>query len=211
VLEVLEQHQLRAALAPRELLAATARTLVRAAKATGLPPLDKPTVDQYRKLRQIGHRVPGACTLIEIAMQVAPKRTLRSTANPEAAVLALREIARSLPADLATSVAEVDLARLEATIGFLEKWFEGGTAGASTPQQKLEKLTASGFFGVAFDEQALLRTALEAKVVGDVFPNRTPEVAKIRARVEALRDRSHTELESLLQKRADEAWAAVLG
>jgi hypothetical protein len=210
MLDVLEDHQLRSALAPRDLLGGAARVLVRAASNAAVPPLDVTDRERYRKLRSIGHRVPGAYTLLEIAMRVAPKRTLRSTANPEAAVAALHEIARSLPADVGASVAKLDLARLDTTTAFLERWYATATAEAGSAQDKLEKLVASGFFGVAFDEQAILRTALESRVVGDVFPERRADVDVIHGRLEALRDRVHGELEGLLQRRADEAWAAVL-
>jgi MoxR-like ATPase len=209
ILDVLEEHQLRSALAPRDLLGGAGRALVRAAQRAALPPLDVLDHERYRKLRSIGHRVPGAYTLLELAMRVAPKRMLRSTANPEAAVSALHEVARSVPADVAAAVAKLDIERLEIMTTFLERWYESAS-GDGSPQEKLERLVASGFFGVAFDEQALLRTALEARVVGDVFPERKADADSLRARLEALRDRVHTGLEGLLQKRADEAWAAVL-
>jgi MoxR-like ATPase len=211
ILDVLDEHQLRGALAPRDLLAGAARALMRVADKTKLPvhpaALDR---EHYRKLRNLGQRVPGAYTLLEIAMRVAPKRTLRSTANPEAAVAAVHEIARSLPADVASAVAQLDIARLESTAAFLEMWFDSELRSASSPEEKLQEITTSGYFGVAFEEQALLRTALEARVVGEVFPECAAEVAAIRGRLEALRDRAHAELEGLFQKRADEAWANVL-
>ena len=155
--------------------------------------------------------MPGAYTLLEIAMRVVPKRALRSAANPEAAIAALHEIAGSLPPELAAEVAQVDLDRLGATVTFLEKWYESARVSGADGTSPVDKLVASGFFSVAFDEQALLRTALEARVVSDVFPERAPDVAKLRERLEALRDRAHGELEGLLQQRADSAWAAVLG
>jgi MoxR-like ATPase len=213
VLDVLDAHQLRGAIGPREWLAQTARILVRAAKEAGLPAAEE-SLDRahYRKFRQIGQRVPGAYTLLEIAMRVAPRRTLRSTTNPEAAASTLHEIAGSLSPDLATEVAAMDMARLEATVTFLERWYESASAATTSPApDNVDKLVASGFFGVAFDEQALLRTALEARVVGDVFPSRAPDVAKLRERLESLRDRAHLELEGHLQQHADSAWAAVLG
>jgi MoxR-like ATPase len=211
ILDVLDEHQLRAALAPRDLLAGAARALLRATEKTTLPAhpeaLDR---EHYRKLRSLGQRVPGAYTLLEIAMRIAPKRMLRSTANPEAAVSAVHEIARSLPADVASAVAKIDIARLDATTAFLEMWFDSELRSASTPDEKLQEITTSGYFGVAFEEQALLRTALEARVVGDVFPECAADVTSIRSRLEALRDRAHAELEGLFERRADEAWAAVL-
>ncbi len=210
VLEVLDTHQLRGAIGSRDWLSESARVIVRAARAHALPsePLDRAT---YRKLRQVGQRVPGAYTLLEIAMRVVPKRALRSAANPEAAIAALHEIAGSLPPELAAEVAQVDLDRLGATVTFLEKWYESARVSGADGTSPVDKLVASGFFSVAFDEQALLRTALEARVVSDVFPERAPDVAKLRERLEALRDRAHGELEGLLQQRADSAWAAVLG
>ncbi len=209
VLDVLDEHDLRGALAPRDVLSAIARVLVRAAKASVLPPMGTLDRDHYRKLRLSAHRMAGAYTLLEMAMRIAPQRTLRSTANPDAAVVALHEVARSISPELAKAVAEMDLERLDATTTFLEKWFAKASESAEA-EKRLEKLVSSGFFGVAFDEQALLRTALEARVVADVFPDRAPDVAKVRARLDTLRDQVHAQLDGLVKQRADEAWAAVL-
>jgi MoxR-like ATPase len=210
VLDVLEEHDLRGALAPRDVLSAIARVLVRVAKGAVLPPMGNLDRDTYRQVRQASSRMAGAYTLLEMAMRVAPQRTLRSTANPEAAIVALHEVARSVSPELAKSVAEIDLQRLDAITTFLERWLAKADGDAGTPEQRLEKLVSSGFFGVAFDEQALLRTALEARVVADVFPDRALEVGKLRARLEALRDRVHAQLDVLVKQRAEEAWAAVL-
>jgi len=210
VLDVLEQHDLRSALAPRDVLSAVARVLVRVAKSSVLPAMDGALDrDGYRKLRTASHRMAGAYTLLEMAMRVAPQRALRTTANPSAAASALHEVARSVPPELAKAIAENDLQRLDLMATFLERWL-AKTEIDGAPQAKLERLVESGFFGVAFDEQALLRTALEARVVADVFPDRAPDVARIRARIDALRARVHAQLDDLVRRRADEAWAAVL-
>ncbi len=210
VLDVLEEHDLRAALASRDVLSAVARVLVRVAQQPGLPPIVELDRENYRRLRLASHRMAGAYTLLELAMRVAPQRTLRSTANPAAASAALHEVARSVTPDLAKAIADIDVARLDAVTTFLERWLAKAESHDGAPQARLEKLVASGFFGVAFDEQALLRTALEARVVADVFPDRSAEIAKVRLRLDALRDSVHAQLDGLVKQRADEAWAAVL-
>ena len=78
----------------------------------------------YRKLRQLGHRVPCAYTLLETALCVARAGAVDGGTNPDAAVAAVREVARDLPADLLKALAEMDVARLSAMVTFLERWFD---------------------------------------------------------------------------------------
>ena len=75
----------------------------------------------------------------------------------------------------------------------------------------MERLVSSEFYPVMFEEQALLRTALEARIVADLFVERSEDLTKLRARIESLRDRAHDELEGALKQRSEAAWAAVLG
>jgi hypothetical protein len=205
---VLIAHDLDAALSARDWLSEVARVLLRANKPEVLVLPDVLDRSHYRKLRQLGHRVPCAYTLLETALCVARAGAVDGGTNPDAAVAAVREVARDLPADLLKALAEMDVARLGAMVTFLERWFDVAKRDAGT---NVERLVSSEFYPVMFEEQALLRTALEARIVADLFVERSEDLTKLRARIESLRDRAHDELEGALKQRSEAAWAAVLG
>ena len=210
LLQILDGTGLRQVLAPRDLLAMTAEALVRSARmapAPALTPLDRA---QYRRLRKEDQRVPGAFTLLEIALRVAPGRMIEP-AQPEAAAAALAELARDLPQELARSVAEVDLGRLERAVTFLERWGASLAEVSGSGEELLRAYAQSGFFHVLTDEQALLRTSLEIRLVADVFPAVAEAAERLRERVEVVEGRSHDRVKELLSKRSEEAWASMLG
>jgi hypothetical protein len=208
-LQILDGTGLRQVLAPRDLLAMTAEALVRSARmapAPALTPLDRA---QYRRLRKEDQRVPGAFTLLEIALRVAPGR-MAEPAQPEEAAAALAELARDLPQELARAVAEVDLGRLERAVTFLERWGASLADLAGSGEELLHAYAKSGFFHVLTDEQALLRTSLEIRLVADVFPAVAEPAERLRERVEVIEGRSHDRVKELLGKRSEEAWASML-
>ncbi len=209
LLDTLERAGLREVLSARDIVAMTAEALVRSARAAPTPalvPLDR---DQYRRLRVEDHRVPGAFTLLEIALRVQSRKVI-DVGNPEASAKALAELAQDLPEALRVGVAEVDLGRLERVTTFFERWGASlDDAGADTGPL-LARYAQSGFFHVIADERALLRTALEVQLVSDVFPLASERAAQLRGRLQALEERSNTRVRELLQKRSEEAWASML-
>ena len=123
---------------------------------------------------------------------------------------ALAELARDLPQDLARSVAEVDMGRLERAVTFLERWGASLTELAGSGEELLRAYAQSGFFHVLTDEQALLRTSLEIRLVADVFPAVAEAAERLRERIEVVEGRSHARVKELLGKRSEEAWASML-
>ncbi len=209
LLGTLQNAGLRDVLSARDIVAMTAEALVRSARAAPSPamtPLDR---DQYRRIRQEDQRVPGAFTLLEIALRVQSRKVL-DLGNPEASAQGLAELARDLPEALRQGVAEVDLGRLERVVTFFERWSASlDDAGAGT-DALLERYAQSGFFHVIADERALLRTSLEVQLVSEVFPLANERAAQLRGRLRALEERSNARVRELLQKRSEEAWASML-
>jgi hypothetical protein len=64
---------------------------------------------------------------------------------------------------------------------------------------------------VTRDEGALLRFALECRVVGEVFPEAAERAAALRARLDRLEGDSSRVLNALRRGRADAGWAELLG
>ena len=74
----------------------------------------------------------------------------------------------------------------------------------------LDRFGTSRFFHVTRDEGALLRFSLEARVVGEVFPEVATEATELRARIDALEVESSDLLKKLRAARADHGWKDVL-
>lgn len=212
-----------------ELLATTAKPKKKRRRDAPLPGLEG-----YRALRKDEARVPVAVTLADVALRVGALRALPAAAveplevlEPHAphaphgerdGLLGLEagrgpgehelRVVGALVAELDEAtrreMAELDLSRIERAIAHLEAWWAGLSEGPRDGAH-LELLARSGFFDVAWDEAALARFALEAKLVGEVFPLVEPEVRALSERVRAL-DRGTRELAlELLRGRADAA------
>jgi hypothetical protein len=82
---------------------------------------------------------------------------------------------------------------------------------ASRIDSAVAMLAASKFFHVTRDEGALLRFALESRVVGDVFTDAGDRVSAMRARIDAIEAESSRALGALRKQRSDAAWTELLG
>ncbi len=208
LLMVLAATSLQGMLSTKDILALTAGALVRSASSSPRPaemPLDRET---YRKMRQVDQRVPGAFTLLEIAIKLTPR--LGKDGSPEAAAHALAEIARDLPADVASAVAKIDADRLDRSVRFLERWWAALALEAGTPAERIDSWSKSKFFHVAHDEQALARTSLECKLVAEVFPDMSAVVDRLCERLAAIETASAEALAVSARERGDMAWTKTL-
>lgn len=208
LLALLQTRGLRDVLKSSDLVTLVARAIVRTAEAQpplALTPLDRA---QYRKLRKEDQRVPGAFTLLDVALRL-PAVTVSDDAKANADALAA--LARSLPEDVAKAVAALDVDRLERSVTFLERWGEEMFSATGSAEDRLHAFAQSGYFHVLTDEQALLRIALEIEIVGDVFPFVHGVLESKLARVRALEAAATAALRKLLVERSNEAWGAVLG
>jgi MoxR-like ATPase len=205
LLNTLAATSLSGALASKDIVEMTADTLVRSAgSAPRAPetPLDRNT---YRKLRAADHRVPGAFTLLEIALRLG---AADAKGAPDEAADAITALAHAMPAATASSVASLDVARIGRFIGFLEKWW---VSLSERSDDRLAAWTSAGFFHVVRDEQAFARTALECRLVRDVFPEVAGDVDALLARLDALDKQTSDALAEALKSRSDAAWSKTLG
>lgn len=168
-----------------------------------------PGLEGYRALRRDEARVPVAVTLADVALRVGAHR--EPEPGPEGGegpgqheLRLVGSLVAELDEAARRELAEIDLSRIERAVAHLEGWWaqlsEGPRDGAH-----LELLARSGFFDVAWDEAALARFALEAKLVGEVFPLVEHEVRALTGRVAALDHDARGLALELLRARADAA------
>ncbi len=208
LLALLEARGLRDVLQGRDLVALVARALVRTAETSPAPGVGGLSRAQYQKLRKEDQRVPGAFTLLDVALRL---HTPNPTDDPKANAAALAALVRELPETAAREVAAIDLARLERSIGYLERWGAELFALRGKAEERIHAYASAGYFHVLTDDQALLRLALEIEIVGDVFPFVRPELDAKLGRVRALESAATTALREVLAERAGDAWAGILG
>jgi MoxR-like ATPase len=158
----------------------------------------------YRDLRTIEQRVSLAYAAVELALRIAPEKP-DAKGSPDALTGGLVTFIATLPEALRKEIVELDLARIGRAVGLVESWWK------KIAGQDLEKLAESKFFHVAFDEGALLRFALETRVIADVFAEAKDRVEATRARIDAIEASSMQQLDDLRRQRADAAWTTVLG
>jgi MoxR-like ATPase len=173
----------------------------------------------YRELRAGEQRVSLAYTTVELALRIAPERP-RATGSAEDLVAGVSSFIGALPEELRREIVELDLARIGRAVSLVETWWHALANGADAAttsgavgriESALGALAESKFFHVTRDEGALLRFALECRVVGDVFSEAAERVAAMRARIDAVEVESSRVLSALRRRRADAAWTDVLG
>ena len=215
----LEACGLKGVIAPPALLRLATRALVRTERARGTFPKAKRDFEGYRTLRGAEQRVSLAYTVVELALRVAAERP-SATATSTEIVAALAGLVTTLPADLRAAVVELDLERIERALELLEEWWaalakETSAAAATGDVARigtaLATLAESRFFHLTRDEGALLRFALESRVIGEVFPEADERVAGARTRMDTLEAESSRVLNALRRGRADAGWVELLG
>lgn len=209
------QHVIPKATVLRFAVAALARSEKRL--PTAALPAGERGFAAYRKLRASEQRVSLAYTTIELALRIAPDKPV-ATGAAEELVGGVASFIGALPDDLRKEIVALDLARVERAVSFVEAWWrvlveDTGAAAAAPPRVEaaLAALAESKFFHVTRDERALLRFALECRVVGDVFPEAAERASALRERIDALEAESSRVLGALRRGRADTAWTELLG
>ena len=182
-----------------------------------------PDFEGYRKLRSREQRVSLAFTAVELAIGIGSDGGTPSSGTstgPAELAASMTAFIGSLPASQRQRVVDLDLARIDRAVTLVEKWWTPLAAdcarvtAATAPtaiEAMMTKLAASRFFHVTRDEGALLRFALEARVVGDVFPDAAVAATALRGRIDALEAESSRVLDGLRRGRADAAWSTLLG
>ncbi len=217
LVEQLDRSGLTAVISSAELLRLAAGALVRGERNKAVAPARKPNHDGYRALRAAEQRVSLCYAIVEVALRVAPHAT-PATLSPEDLVGALASRIAALPEPLRAEIIELDLARIERAISLVHAWWralaslvEGAVAsgnGASL-ETALATLASSKYFHVTRDEGALLRFALESRVLGEVFPEATRQATELRASIDTLESESSAALATLRHGHAEAGWADV--
>lgn len=207
----LEKSDLGEAIDPEQWLEWSTRALVRAERAPAVA-ASPPGYEAYRTLRAAEQRAPVALSLRDIALRVAPP----SAESAEKAERALVELLTRLPDGLRKEAADADLARVERALQLLEQWWWAltGRTDAGTPlddaSERLTAILSSRFLNIVLDDAALLRFALETKVIAETFPSEGERAAALRARIDELRRAVRVHVTALGKTAGDQAWGQVL-
>ena len=223
LVDQLQQSGLRGVIPKATILRFAAAALTRSEhkKAKSPKPASsaQPDFAAYRALRAGEQRVSLSYTTVELALRIAPDKP-SATGSSADLVAGVASFIGALPDDLRHEIVELDLARVGRAVSFVEGWWrilakdaEAATAAGAVANigAALRALAESKFFHVTRDEGALLRFALESRVVGDVFPEALERAVAMRARIDAIEADSSRMLGALRRGRADVEWTMLLG
>ncbi|MBL8684598.1 MAG: AAA family ATPase [Myxococcales bacterium] len=218
LIKELEAGGLGNVLQPHELLEMAATSLVHREESQPRPPAPDADAKGFHALRASDQRISLAFTMVEAASRIKEPK-IGPDSPPDAAIAELTRAIAVLPTPLRVSMGKLDLERIDRAIALLEAFFAPLASAADEAlvsgdpalvAHMLDRLASSRFFHVTRDEGALLRFSLEARVVGEVFPEVAAEAAALRARIDALEADSADRLERLRAVRADHQWKSVL-
>lgn len=197
---------------PSDLLSSSVQALTRAESAQA--PVDDgggDDLDGYLRLRRSERRVSLSYTMVEIALRVSAP--LAESSDWQDTSSRISALVSEMPEPLREQAAELDLARVERAVARLERWWAALAAKLARqedPAERLATLTKSTFFRVTRDQSALVRFALEARLVGEVFATHVTQARALRERVEQLEEQSARTAGELLRARSDAAWVGIL-
>lgn len=211
LLDELAASRMNEALDPAELLSWALRAALATEQPTPLP--DASDAEGYRKLRAGEQRRSMLYVAIQLAMKIAPPlpsaaMTPTGVAEPTIALL------RALPAHQQQAIVRSDLARIGRALDLLSRWWGALSARLSSApehqESQLQRMIDARFFSITQDEGALARFALEARLLGEMFPGAAAGTEPSRERAAALSSESLAVARSLAQGRSEVAWASLL-
>lgn len=205
VLALLADAQLEAVVPTSDWLAWAAVGLLRSERneARGDASPEPSGLEGYRRLRDVEQRTPLTYVLCEVALRVAPPGP-----EPIADLTAIAELLSDLPVELRSELASMDLGRIERATTYLERWWGDAT---SDPEVEANMARVQqGVLGVLWDEGALARFSLEAKLLGDLLPDQEGAARALRARLTTLADASRAGAVGLLRAETEQRWARAL-
>ena len=154
---------------------------------------------RFFAMRGAEQRTPIACTLAEVALLVAPELA----ASEDAAMDCVAAAIDGLPDSVKDGVARHDLARIERSVEYLERWW------ASLDVTSVSVLVKSEILDVLWDDAALARFSVEARLVEEAVPGAREAAKALRARLDALNVKAHAASVAILEARAAEDWRRV--
>jgi hypothetical protein len=165
--------------------------------------------DGYRQLRAAEQRVSSAYTLAEVSLLALPTH-FKDLTNPTEAARAIAGMCEKLPEVVQERIVAGDLARVTRALHFLEQFWENVQKQGSDTETRLRAIVESRFFDIIWDDSALTRFALEARLVADVFPKQEQAVVAVRARIEDFDSKTRAVVTKLFHSRSDANWATTL-
>ncbi|NUO53583.1 MAG: AAA domain-containing protein [Polyangiaceae bacterium] len=201
LLSVLGEHGLASSLEPAGWLAWTADALVQR-EPSPPKPKDAPSREAYFELRGAEQRTPITCTLAEVALLVSPEI---GTGVESASAGRIASLLEALPAEVRTRVRDLDVGRAERSVGFLERWWN------DLEPKPLAECVDAGAFRVFWDDAALARIAMEARLVEELLPSAGEAARSVRSKVDALAERVRKRGVTLLEERAEATWRDAMG
>ncbi|UQA62032.1 AAA family ATPase [Polyangium aurulentum] len=208
LVSVLRKSGLGEALAPEGFLRWAAEALLRT-EGTPQSPDGVPSYDGYRRLRAAEQRSSVSFTLAEIALVVA-KETISAAPSPAEAASAVAMLCARLPDGVRGRVVDADLARIGRALDYLERFWSSLMTLPGDDEARVRTIVESRFFDILWDESALTRFALEARVVVDIFPGHGEAVEVVKKRLDALDESTRAALTDLFRRRSNAAWAVTL-
>ncbi len=218
LVDELDRAGLKGVIATADLIRLATVALVRNERDTQSTQTQPPSHTGYRQLRAGSARVSLAYTLVELGLRIAPARAT-DLGSPAEMLTRFGATLADLPAELRAEVIALDVARVERAVSLVERWWAELGPAAETALSSgsatligtaLPTLAGSRFFHVTRDEGALLRFAIEARVIGEVFAEAAPATEALRARIEAVEAESSRVLVALQRGRSDAGWTALL-
>jgi MoxR-like ATPase/regulator of replication initiation timing len=214
LLEELKQVGLEEVIPTNHLLELSARSLIRTEKNEELEStVFSNNYQGFRNLRQAEQRISISYTMIELTLRIAPQEVDRShsmiTANDS-----LSKLLSELPPDLLQTISRYDFQRILRSVELLERWWfelEIQSNHQEVPlDSRLKTMVNSRFFHIIMDESALVRFAMEAQVIGKIFPQLSDQVDQTLTRIKELEERTTEYVGKLFQDRANHQWEQVL-
>ncbi len=152
------------------------------------------SLEGYRALRAREQRASVSCTLAEIALLVAAPGVDRDPS------IIVAEVVAGLDDETKARVSVVDVARATRAVRYLEGWV------SALEGKSIDVVAESRLFGIIWDEAALTRFGMEARLVGEVLPDTEPATSKLQSDIDALTVRAHKLGVGLLDGVSESIW-----
>lgn len=103
-----------------------------------------------------------------------------------------------------------DLARISRALDFLETFWANLQEKGHDTESLLRAIVESRFFDIVWDDSALTRFSLEARLVAEIFPKHEQSIAEVRERIEMFDQLTRAAVTELFQSRSDDQWTGAL-
>jgi MoxR-like ATPase len=128
--------------------------------------------DGYRQFRAAQPGSALAFSLVEVCSHIAlASPELMARARDGVSIELVREQLSVLPRELVARLVEKDEARVAETLLFFRRWWDELTVATGSPEEQLSAIRDSRFHELLERESSLLRFALEAELLAQLFPD----------------------------------------